>query len=41
MKQVLPMTTNLSPNDNLDLQSAELDVKQKQNALSDAQDNLS
>ena len=32
---------DLSPNNNLDLQSAELDVTQKQNALSDAKDNLS
>ena len=32
---------DLSPNNSLDLQSAELSLKQKQNALQDAKDNLS
>lgn len=32
---------DLSPSNNLDLQTAQLDVKQKENALSDAEENLS
>ena len=39
-KTSIQNSKDLSPNNNLDLQSAQLNIKQKQNALADAKDNL-